>query len=139
MYSEIFRKRNCGFLRISTVRRWNEPFTEVLTNLGLLPNEVALIEITLERSKDIVTRILWKDLAYNSEIMPSEQARNYASKLIEHYYMDDCTIYTNSDWKNEKLNIQLGGWTPLTNSTFDSGVIVKHKDYCCCIWVEDED
>ena len=135
MYSEIFKLRDCGFLKISTVTLWKEPFSAVLKNLGLSENAKHLREIDIELAQEIVSKILWKDLAYGSELMSEGKASSFAGRIIEDYVNDDCVIYTNGTWERGELK----GWNPMTGSTFDSGVIIKHPDYCSCIWVEDED
>lgn len=138
MYQEIFKLRDCGQLRINTVSSWKgETFNDALILLGLLPNESGLREIDFAYAKDVISKILWKDLAYKIELMPLEKAQLFANKIMADYYSDECTLYTNVG--TGELHGTSLSWDPMTKATFDCGVIIKHADYCFCVWVEDED
>lgn len=142
MLREVFKLRDCGILKIATVSTYQESLSKTLKRLGFFDNTERLDTISVELAREIIARILWKDLAYSAELMPKNKAYEFADNILDEYHTRQCTIYTNSTWeecKTENLNLELSRYNPMTNATFDSGIIIKHPNYCFCIWVEDED
>lgn len=48
-------------------------------------------------------------------------------------------ILSNQDFRLLGSQETLIAWTPATEGTFDTGVLVIARDRCTCLWVEDED
>lgn len=86
----------------------------------------------------ILSQLLHKDMAYGSEIMPLEEARNLASGFISLF---DATsnYYSNSTWHQHESGGNIRAWAPLTEATFDSGIIVVDNHKIGIAWFEDED
>jgi hypothetical protein len=110
----------------------------LLKSMSLAPEPEGLKEIDTSTAEKIIEAILWKDLAYGAEIMPKEQASKYALWFVEQYSSQECKLYTNGDWVNYHQKSS-NGWHPLTDATFDGGIIIVHPQYAICIWVQDED
>jgi hypothetical protein len=110
----------------------------------------SLIEIGNSKlAISILTSLLYKDLAYNAEIIPLEQANLLANAFIS-TFSTQATYFSNSTWnKNEyrdeyregNRNHELGlsSWTPFTEATFDSGVIIYDNNRIGIAWFADED
>ncbi len=142
MIRELLKLRDCGILKIAIVSTYEETLSENLKKIGLVDNAELLAIISLDMAREVIARILWKDLSYSCEIMPKNKAYEFADNILNEYYTGQCTIFSNSTWEEcetENLNPRLMGYNPMTNATFDSGIIIKHPNYCFCIWVEDED
>jgi hypothetical protein len=139
MLNQLFKLRDCGVLRVNTISHWNRPLDDALTQLGLLRTQAHLTEIPWTLAKQIITKILWKDLAYNVELMPKKTASHYTEQLMVMLYSEDCKLYTNGEWAKDGEDITLSIWNQLTDATFDSGVLFVSPHACSCVWVEDED
>lgn len=140
MFEKIHKSRDSGILKTAMVSSPQKTLSKTLGKIGLSSDEELLNVINRELARDIVASILWKDLAYDVELMPKNKAYEFTDKILAEYYTDECTIFSNSKWeRNDIGNIILSGFNPMTNATFDSGIIIKHPSYFFCIWVEDED
>ena len=75
----------------------------------------------------IVTKVLHKDLAYGVQMVTEEEATILAEKFIA-LFGEAARFYSN----------HFGGW-PISESTFDAGVVGISNDQLGILWVEDED
>jgi hypothetical protein len=106
--------------------------------MNLAPDPEGLSEIDDRAAIKIIEAILWKDLAYHAEIMPKEQAGEYARWFIENFSGPESRFFTNGDWNDYHQTVS-NSWYAFTDATFDAGVIVVSPQYAICLWVEDED
>ena len=136
--TDVFKKRDCGFLRITSIRNYNYGLDIVLKELGFVTDEKYLKCISFEDAVLVTKAILWKDLAYGSEMMKENEALSAAKELLDDYAEIETEYYTNGDWVNyhDKSGCS---FSPLTKATFDAGIIIKNKEFAACIWVQDED
>jgi hypothetical protein len=109
-----------------------------MESFSLAPHPEWLREITQDQAAEIIKTILWKDLAYSSEMIAEQSANERAKYLVALFYDGSAKIYTNGDWVNYH-NKRSCGSNPLTDSTFDAGVLFVGGNYAACIWVDDED
>ena len=73
-------------------------------------------------------------MAYESECMPKNQAEEIAASLLHQYSTTDSKYFSNGDWSKRE------SWNPLTESTFDAGLIITGRaSTYFCIWFQDED
>jgi hypothetical protein len=119
---------------------------------GLKPLGSSWRPIDRQEAQEIILLILAQDLAYNSEIMSVELARSLSEQFLA-LFDDSCQYFTNGNFRSYYLNRVdeqahplkkntphvFGGWMPLTEATFDTGVICFDETYTALIWVEDED
>ncbi len=135
---DIIIARNCGLVRIT----YSGDSVNIKANhypeFGLKGGFKDLLEIDFDKAKSIVAALLYKDLAYNSERMSLERAESYTEFLFDPFSEKDCLCYTNGNW-NEYHDSTSGIWTPMTEATFDGGVIISSLGLSLCFWVEDED
>ncbi|WP_254610248.1 hypothetical protein [Bacillus tequilensis] len=47
--------------------------------------------------------------------------------------------YTNADVDVQSGDVRLSSWSPITQATFDAGLVVIDKKKIGMFWVEDED
>jgi hypothetical protein len=90
----------------------------------------------------IAAKVLERDLAYTSEVMPEAVARAFAEEFAAHF--DDCAeFFTNATFEDHLARVAPGdsvsSWSPITEATFDTGVIAVDEHRVGLIWVEDED
>ncbi len=136
--AEIIERRDCGLFRIGFTQQFNYPINSTLSDFGLYTEQEKLIEVSAEIAVQIVETILWRDLAYTSEIMPRENARQYAEYLIYQMAPAEPTFYSNAEWHRYRQSGSFS-WNSFTHSTFDAGILCIGRDSSMCIWVEDED
>ncbi|OCQ23795.1 hypothetical protein A7985_07600 [Pseudoalteromonas luteoviolacea] len=105
---------------------------------GLAPIPGYLEECDFNYAVEVVKTILWKDLAYGVELVKESVAIKNATYLVEQFFDENTKIYTNGNWANYHT-IGSRSCNPLTNATFDAGVLFVGQKHAACIWVEDED
>lgn len=88
---------------------------------------------------ELLKVVLHKDMAYGVKIMSSVKASNLAEELIGQFG-EDAVYYSNGDYGKPRKNSNVGAsWTPATEATFDTGVIVISNSAVSCVWFADED
>ena len=130
----IIDARKYGEIRHSVVSECTDDMSRVLGKIGLKPDASLLIEHSRESAFAILRELLWKDMAYEGECMPKTQAEEIALSLLEQYSVPESKYFSNGDWSKRE------SWNPLTESTFDAGLIITGANgQYFCIWFQDED
>jgi hypothetical protein len=114
------------------------------SSFSLSPDPSNYREIAKTEALQILTRILHKDMAYNSELMPQSLAGELAGSFLHGFEDKSAQFFTNIDysWEGRKLGEKTWAgpdWKPATSATFDAGVIAVAGNNAACLWVEDED
>ncbi len=96
-----------------------------------------------ENVHDIITWLLYRDMAYNIEIMPKYEAIRLAENFLS-FFKNDAIYLSNADWISsedtwEWSYAKMKGWSGITNSTFDAGIILYDDKKIGIVWIEDED
>ena len=137
--NRIIKDRNNGRISVRTISNSNYKLAGLLDDLHFEPKSNYLKECDIFYAQEVLKTILWKDLAYSFEQISESDAKKRANFLVS-LFSDELTLfYTNGDWKNYHTNKSNTGWSPLTKSTFDAGVLFVNELVCTSIWVEDED
>jgi hypothetical protein len=102
--------------------------------LGLRPPE-AWTSLSAPEALEAATRVLHSDLVYDLPVMKRDLAEELARRLIE-CFGDGAAFVTNGTFALDRTG---GGWSPLTDAAFDSGVIGVSAERVGMLWVEDED
>ena len=82
-----------------------------------------------------VLGILFCDLAYKRPLMEEKTARFIAEGFLHLFSPPDCFYCTNGSLGEHKM-IE---WMPITESTFDHGIIAFDQKHIGMIWAQDED
>ncbi len=136
--NEIIIARNCGLFQIKTATTNGDSIEKTMGRLGLYPKPGCLREISLSAAREALKTILWKDLAYHSELLSESDATERASYLANLFSTTDTKYFTNGDWENYHRKNGLS-FDSLTDAAFDAGVLFVNKEYAASIWVQDED
>jgi hypothetical protein len=123
----------CGEIKFSLITDYSNDMSRVLSRLGLTPDKSLLVEQSREGAISILSDLLWKGQAYLGENMPKEVANSIATKIVSENESATSRYFSNKDSPTSDT------WSPLTNATFDSGIIVSSNRRYFCIWFEDED
>jgi hypothetical protein len=98
----------------------------------------------------IVTTLLHRDLASNTELMSLAQASDLATRFFD-LVPEPHTYFTNGDWTTSSdptLDATsasthplatLEGWDPISDATYDSGVVCVGEGSAAVLWVEEAD
>jgi hypothetical protein len=130
----IIEARKYGEVRYAVASESTNDLSRVLGKFGLTPDATLLVEHDRETAFAILRELLWKDMAYEGECMPRSQAEAVANQLLLQYSIPESKYFSNGDWSKRE------SWNPLTESTFDAGLIVTGNDGTYfCIWFQDED
>ncbi|WP_167046504.1 hypothetical protein [Burkholderia sp. Ax-1724] len=100
----------------------------------MTPDGAALVAQDRANAIAILTHLLWKGQAYDYECMDSRKAAELAERIISENESTDSRYFSN------RTSALSNSWNGLTDSTFDSGIVVSSEDgQYFCIWLEDED
>ena len=151
----IKKKRKYGRVYVQILDRsysaeWEEALFEIIKK-DLLSQEMPcedckknLDKVTRKIASQILTHLLNEDMAYSAEIMEMSEAKEFSNQFFS-FFEKDALCYSNSDWnknkysKDKKFEFGLGSSNPLTDSTFDSGVIICDSKKIGIAWFQDED
>jgi hypothetical protein len=111
----------------------------ILPMFALEPLHDHLGEVSAEHAAAILEALLWRDLAYHAENMPRDQAKKLAADFVNEHNDTGAQFLSNADWRVFHEQPNGFSWTGLTKATFDGGLIVVHRPFASCVWVEDED
>lgn len=130
----IIAARRYGEIRYAVASEPTGSLSRLLGKFGLTPDESLLVEHDRHSALQILITLLWRDMAYEGECMPREEAESLARQILSEHESSDCRYFSNG-------NVVKGDWNPLTESTFDAGLVVTDAVAHChfCIWFQDED
>ena len=111
-------------------------FDDLATRAGLEPLGRAWVEVDSTRARQILVRLLHKDLAYKSEVMPEHRAIWLADQFLGSFGASEVRFATNTA---DLPNGSPFAWQPATEFTFDSGVAALGEAGAGIYWVADED
>lgn len=105
-----------------------------------LSNESGIYKkIARAEAIEVLKNVLHEDMAYNVKIMSSEKAKNLAVEFVGNFG-DEAKFYTNGEYGKPRKSLNVGpSWSPATDATFDTGVIVIFNEVVGCAWFADED
>ena len=130
----ILSARNCGEIRYAVVTEFTGDLSRVLAKVGLLDEPTLLEEVDRGSAASLLKSLLWKDMAYSIELMPERQAEAIANDLIAQFGGTESRYFSNGNRATSN------SWAPLTDSTFDSGLLIECvRGKYFCIWFQDED
>jgi hypothetical protein len=135
-YINLLNKRKHGIVRFSELLISSTiTHAELLSRFGFTAEWKDLKEIKQPEAQEILTLFLWKDAAYQMELMPLEQAKLLVASLP--IWTSAFSYFTNGNWKGHYDG--MASWTAFTEASFDGGIIAASEPYAACYWFEDED
>ena len=105
---------------------------EYVRSLGFSAIGEQWIEIDRNRAEAILSHFLSHDMAYGTVLMPVERARKMAGDYLDLFGEDSASFFTNREGR-------AGTWTPISQATFDTGIVALDEEGIGILWVEDED
>ncbi len=116
---------------------------ELAREFGLHGELSCYKEIDETAARHLVWRVLHRDMAYNTEIMPDARAAELTDRFLAQFG-PGTRYFTNGTWHllpvAEAGTVIAGAsWDPVTDATFDTGVLAISPECSGCLWVMDED
>ncbi|WP_460843571.1 hypothetical protein [Noviherbaspirillum agri] len=131
----IIAARRFGEIRYAVASETTGNLSRLLGKFGLTPDESLLVEHDRDSALQILITLLWRDMAYDDECMSKDEAESLALQILTEHESPGCRYFSNG-------NVAKGeSWNPLTESTFDAGLVVTNTvaNNHFCIWFQDED
>ena len=124
----------------SAQRSYHTVLDEFVARFGFKGLGEAWIEVSIQAAKSLAREILFKDLAYSVAMMPEDEAGMLAERF---FALFDASVrcFTNGNLVVQDANPTEvpGSWNPITQATFDAGVVCLGSSRIGILWVEDED
>jgi hypothetical protein len=94
-------------------------------------------------ARTILERVLARDLAYNGPVMADSSASKLSDRFLALFDVDVLCL-TNGTYHipsvQSSKQVRVGPtWNPISESTFDTGVVCVDNSRIGILWVEDED
>ncbi|HKP55385.1 MAG TPA: hypothetical protein VJV78_01620 [Polyangiales bacterium] len=137
--AELAAARRSGVIHAHFTPRDGRALEELLAEFELSPNVSALNPVDLQLAERIAALVLAQDLAYGIQLMPLTDAARLAAAFVELFAGSKADCFTNASFNEEGGRLSLSEWTPLTDATFDTGILVLSTERAGCLWVQDED
>ncbi|WP_192311768.1 hypothetical protein [Pseudoxanthomonas sp. PXM02] len=109
-------------------------------HFGLFPERAHYFEIDAAEAQAVLVAVLSRDMAYGINLVPPDEAQALAAAFVGQFAKESAGYYTNGDYGKPKTTSGVGpGWNPVTDATFDTGVLVVSPSRIACAWFMDED
>lgn len=113
---------------------------EAAAEFGLFDSPGIYFEVPEQEAVSVLRAVLSRDMAYQVELMPQARADRLAQEFVRHFSGEDPRYFTNGDYGRPGDHPNVGpSWTPATNATFDTGILVITSERIGCAWFTDED
>ena len=136
--AKIISERKAGVMKIDTRHIYNPSLSFVLDAFGFTNKTDLLDECDVNYAKEVLKTILWRDLAYRSELITENEAISRSNYLINELSCLESKFFTNGDFKNYH-NSSSCCFSSLTEATFCAALFIINTKHATCIIVEDED
>ncbi|MEP7096386.1 MAG: hypothetical protein ABI748_01880, partial [Dokdonella sp.] len=115
----------------------------VATTHNFQPLGDGWLEISAYDARIVAAAVLQRDLAHDAEIMSRAEATELAEAFLD-LAPEPHVYFTNGSWadlfdEENKSSSDSVSFDPISNATFDAGVICVGDGVTAILWVEDED
>lgn len=97
----------------------------------------AWVEVSQDVAQQHLAEVLHRGLAYNGELIPRQRAAELASAFLAMF--PGGRYFTNTEDAPYDAKQSSHGWDPITQATFDTGIVALRGNEIGMIWLEDED
>ena len=140
--AEILSERKYGVVWIKTHSLgefWRENLGKEIKLVGLKGRPTDLTVIDYDIAIEVVAGFLQYEMAFSAQMIERPVALKRAEFILSVFSAGDTTYYSNV-FKNIRGEYSYGGnCTPMTDATFDTGLVIRTPLSVTAVWVEDED
>lgn len=139
---ELVSARNRGRVRCGFSALGQPSVATLAAEFGLQADASRYQEIGGDAACRLVFLALNQDLAHCTEILPVERAVYLAEHFVDAFDHEDTRFYTNGnlyEGPDDEVTWSGASWNPMTEATFDTGILVIGPLASGVFWVEDED
>eukprot|EP00903_Cladosiphon_okamuranus_P019234 g17687.t1 len=111
---------------------------DIVTSLNLRPSPV-WYDISRSEAEEGAASILHRDLAYDSVIMPANDASRLARGFLGFFTTNGDVKYFTNGTLIKPSRKSGRSWNGITGATFDCGIIVVAENSIGILWIADED
>ena len=112
----------------------SECVNEFLKRFGFTGSHADLHQINRKEAAQQAVLVLNRDLAYGVEVMTKPEAQQIASSFLNCFERPTVRYFTNG----ERIGNNWAG-NPISDSTFDQGIIALNDEAIGILWAQDED
>ena len=140
LYDAILKVRDCGEVTFSIEERSTLTgsittlLDEFVAKFKLVGLSGSWKEIGSSTAREIVSEVIFRDLAYGVSMTTEEHAFCLAEQFLSNFVIEP-RFFTNGTHENGRLS----NWYPISEATFDIGVICLDDQRIGILWVQDED
>src|SRR5262245_44035349 len=143
VHDDVITARRYGVVRCGVSSLASPTLPALAREFGLRDDPASYREIDESAARRLLQLILHRAMAYNAEIMPAERAAQLADQFLGQFGRG-AQFFTNGDFHEPLRRVSESVWSgaswhPVTNATFDTGVLVIGPQCSGCLWIEDED
>lgn len=138
--AEVRALRSAGHVRGGSVPQGFDSPEAAAPSFGLAGARGIYGEIDASQAVSVLQRVIHCDLAYGVELVPPAQARRLAVAFVQAAGGPGARFFTNGSHGLPTPSVACGvSWSPATDATFDTGILVLAPQRAACLWFEDED
>ncbi|WHX39765.1 hypothetical protein QNH36_19255 [Mesobacillus sp. AQ2] len=140
----LLSKRNTGNItcEFKNIQLASDKITkdQFLNEIGFKPIEIKenWKKVDKNEAQRILEYILSFDMAYDTELDAKPEAKTLSSYFLSIFHRK-AAFFTNGYFEEDAGSYRLRGWTPITDSTFDTGILAIDKYKIGILWAEDTD
>lgn len=144
----IERKRSCGLITCKSVdvtysSDARSTADRIVAECGFRGLGAKWRSIERDAARTILVKLLEQDLAFGGEVMSASDAAVLADRWLEAASRSGAYL-TNGNWAEPSKPVTSrasagASWDPISESTFDAGVIAVDEHHASIFWVQDED
>jgi len=143
-FNQLLSKRNSGKItcKFKNIQLVSDKSTkeQFLSEIGFKPVEIKgnWERIDKTQAQRILEYTLSFDMAYDTELNTKPKAKSLSCYFLSEF-QNDAVYFTNGYFEEDAGSYRLRGWTPITDSTFDTGILAIDKYKIGILWAEDND
>jgi hypothetical protein len=122
-------------LTLRVEERSAESMPGLLASFGFAHPEEKLFPISREAAAEVISHLVAYDQAYGFPTSVIAIADDCGREFVS-LFPEESRFFTNS---SEPLGAAARAWHPLTDATFDAGVLAVSPNRVGVLWLEDED
>ena len=138
--AEVRALRRAGHVRGGALPQGFDSPEAAARSFGLASEPGIYAEIDAAQAVSVLQRVIHGDLAYGVELVPPARAQRLAIAFVQAAGGPGARYFTNGAPGLPNPSVAGGAsWSPATDATFDTGILVLVPQRTACLWFEDED